>query len=75
MDYPKICGSQSELGIPFIHSDARLSLPLVGRDLLTKMGSQLHFHPDGSQVREPKGEPVQVLTLRLEDEYQLFEQK
>lgn len=49
--------------------------PLLGRDLLTKMGAQIHFLPEGPQVRGLQGEPIQVLTVQLEDEYQLFEIK
>ncbi|XP_008582059.1 PREDICTED: uncharacterized protein LOC103599693 [Galeopterus variegatus] len=47
--------------------------PLLGRDLLTKMGAQIHFDPKGPRVLDQQGKPLQVLTLRLEYEYQLFE--
>jgi hypothetical protein len=46
---------------------------LLGQDLLTKMGAQIHFLLEGPQVKGPQGEPFQLLTLRLEDEYKLFE--
>jgi len=48
---------------------------LLERDLLSKMGAQIHFLPEGPQLRGPVGEPVQVLTIRLEDEYKLFKTK
>ena len=46
--------------------------PLLGRDLLTKMGAQIHFLLEGLTIWGPRREPVQVLTLRLE-ESKLFE--
>lgn len=49
--------------------------PLLRRDLLSKMEAQIHFLPEDPQLRGPAGEPVQVLTIRLEDEYSLFETK
>lgn len=48
--------------------------PLLGRDLLTKLKAQIHFEGTGATVLGPTGTPLQVLTLRLEDEYWLFEQ-
>jgi hypothetical protein len=45
--------------------------PLLKRDLLFKIGAQIHFLSEGPQLRGPVGEPVQVLTIRLEDEYNL----
>lgn len=36
------------------------------------MGAQIHFLPE---IRGLAGEPVQVLTIRLEGEYKLFETK
>ena len=32
--------------------------PLLGQDLLTKMGAQIHFLPDGQQLTGPKEEPM-----------------
>ena len=49
--------------------------PLFRSDLLSKMGAQIHFLLNGPQLKGPAGEPVQVLTIRLEDEYNLFEIK
>ena len=49
--------------------------PLLGRDLLTKIGAQIHFLPEGTQVKGRQGESIQVLTMKLEDEYQLFEDR
>lgn len=48
--------------------------PLLGRDLLTKMGAQIHFTPGGPQVTGPHNQPITILTLRLEDEYQLHQE-
>lgn len=44
--------------------------PLLGRDLLTKMGTQIHFQPKGTQVLDKIGRPVHILTVLL-DEYRL----
>lgn len=43
--------------------------PLLGRDLLTKMGAQIHFQPGGPTVTDFHNQPISVLTVRLEDEY------
>ena len=48
--------------------------PLLGRDLLTKMGAQIHFTPGGPQVTGPHNQPMTILTLRLEDEYRLHQE-
>ena len=45
--------------------------PLLGRDLLTKMGAQIHFQPEGPKVTDSQGQPISVLTIQLEDEYRL----
>ena len=34
------------------------SYPLLGLNLLSKMGAQIHFLPDGPQLTGPKGEPM-----------------
>ncbi|KAK1327363.1 LOW QUALITY PROTEIN: hypothetical protein QTO34_014995 [Cnephaeus nilssonii] len=47
--------------------------PLLGRDLLTKIGAQITFRQGGPQVTDGEGHPIQVLTMRLEDEYQLHQ--
>lgn len=54
-----------------------MSLPHDGErpPLLTKMGTQIYFLPEGPQVKFWQGEPIQVLTMKLEDEYQLFEDR
>ena len=49
------------------------SYPLLGLNLLSKMGAQIHFLPDTPQVTGPKGEPIDFLTTRIDDEYKLFE--
>ena len=48
--------------------------PLLGRDLLTKMGAQICFHLEGVKVLNKKGHPIQVFVLSLEDEYRLHQQ-
>ena len=35
------------------------------------MGALIHFHDMGASVIGPNGTPLQVLTIRLEDEYKL----
>ena len=47
--------------------------PLLGRDLLTKMGAQIRFHPEGARVLNKEGHWIQVLVLSLEDEYRLHQ--
>ena len=39
------------------------------------MGAQIHFLSEGSQLRGLTGESVQVLIIKLEDEYKLCETK
>ena len=46
---------------------------LLGRDLLTKMGAQIRFHPEGAKILNKEGNPIQVLVLSLEDEYHLHQ--
>ncbi|XP_025782017.1 LOW QUALITY PROTEIN: uncharacterized protein LOC112863120 [Puma concolor] len=43
--------------------------PLLGRDLLTKIEAKITFRQGGPQVTDGKGHPIQVLTMKLEDEY------
>ncbi|XP_029423566.1 uncharacterized protein LOC103741107 [Nannospalax galili] len=45
--------------------------PLLGRDLLTKLGAHIYFENKGAKITDSKGAPIQVLTLKLEDEYRL----
>jgi hypothetical protein len=47
--------------------------PLLGQDLFSKIGDQIHFLLDKPQLTGPKGESILVLTTRLDDEYKLFE--
>ena len=51
--------------------------PLLGRDLLTKLGASITFEPGGPRVDFSNplvGEPrVTVLTMSLEDEHRLYE--
>nr|YP_009109693.1 protease [Baboon endogenous virus strain M7] len=35
--------------------------PLLGRDLLTKLGAQIHFSEAGAQVLDRDGQPIQIL--------------
>jgi len=72
-DYPKNSEPRDGPGIPFIYGHPRLSLPSVGIRLTLQNGAQIYFLPDGLQLTGPKGEPIQVLTTRLDDEYKLFE--
>lgn len=46
---------------------------LLGRDILTKIGAQITFRQGGPQVTDGKGHPIQVLTMKLEDEYHLHQ--
>ena len=47
--------------------------PLLGWDLLTKMGAQICFHPGGAKILDKEGQLIQVLVLSLEDEYHLHQ--
>ena len=47
--------------------------PLLGRDLLTKTGAQIHFLPGETKILDQLGRPIQVLTIQLEDEYRLHQ--
>ncbi|KAF0883242.1 POK19 protein, partial [Crocuta crocuta] len=47
--------------------------PLLGCDLLTKLGAQIHFSAEGTKVLDQAGQPIHVLTLGLMDEYRLRE--
>ena len=47
--------------------------PLLGRDLLTKLGAQIHFSEAGAQVLDREGQPIQILTVSLQDEHRLFD--
>jgi hypothetical protein len=46
--------------------------PLLGHDLLTKVRAHIRFEPDGIKVTDGQGQPLQVLTMSLEDEHHLF---
>lgn len=46
---------------------------LLGRDLLTKMGAQIHFDPEKVKVLD-KNSPIHVLTLALGEKHKLFPQ-
>nr|XP_036882548.1 uncharacterized protein LOC118973965 [Manis javanica] len=50
--------------------------PLLGRDILTKVGAQISFQTEETQVtnREKKPLSLSILTIRLEDEYYLFKE-
>ncbi|CAD7676526.1 unnamed protein product [Nyctereutes procyonoides] len=47
--------------------------PLLGRDLLSKVGAQIPFQQKGATITGAGGQPLQVLTLRREDEHRLHE--
>ena len=40
--------------------------PLLGQDLLTYMGAQIHFHLEGAKILNKEGHPIQVFVLNLE---------
>jgi hypothetical protein len=46
--------------------------PLLGRYLLTKVRAHIHFELDGIKLMDGRGQPLQVLTVSLEDEHRLF---
>ena len=46
---------------------------LLGRDLLAKMGAQIHFLPGETKILDQTGNLIQVLTIQLEDEYRLHQ--
>ncbi|KAK1327392.1 LOW QUALITY PROTEIN: hypothetical protein QTO34_014196 [Cnephaeus nilssonii] len=48
--------------------------PLLGRDLLTKMGAQITFTPEGPEVTQSR-RMATALTLCLDDEHRLFEKQ
>lgn len=47
--------------------------PLLGRDLLTKVGAHIYFQPDGPTVTGSQTLPLSILTMRLEDEHLLHQ--
>lgn len=47
--------------------------PLLGRDLLTKLGAQINFKDQEITVTGPQGKSLCILTLKLENEYKLHE--
>lgn len=47
--------------------------PLLGRDLLTKLGAQINFKEQEIRVTGPQGQSLCILTLKLENEYKLHE--
>lgn len=49
--------------------------PLRGRDLLTKMGAQIHFEPEGPKITDSQNRPISILTVTLEDEYRLHQEQ
>ncbi|XP_069845295.1 uncharacterized protein [Dipodomys merriami] len=44
-----------------------------GKDLLTKVGAQIHFYPEDSQVTDTQGRQIQSLSLSREDNYRLHQ--
>lgn len=47
--------------------------PLLRCELLSKMGTYNHFLSEGTQLRRSARKHFQVLTIRLENKYKLFE--
>uniref|UniRef100_A0A8C6YUY5 ribonuclease H n=1 Tax=Nothoprocta perdicaria TaxID=30464 RepID=A0A8C6YUY5_NOTPE len=48
-------------------------VPLLGRDLLTKLRARIHFEEGGVKISDGEGNPLHVLTMRLEDEYRIYQ--
>lgn len=71
MGYPK----KVDLGVRWVtHSFiviSRCPYPLLGHGLLTKVGAQIRFGPEGVQVLS-KDSPIRVLTVAPEEEYKLY---
>lgn len=47
--------------------------PLLGRDLLTKIGAQISFDHKGTSVTDPRERAIHISTLSLEDKYRLHQ--
>ena len=73
MDYPKNSGPRDGQSIPFIYGHPRLSLPSVGVRLTLQDGGLDTLPAQWASTNDPAGEPIHVLTTRLDDEYKLFE--
>lgn len=66
--------SREELGIPLLHGNTGMPLPTVRTGLTDQDWRSDNFQTRGGpQVTDGKGHPIQVLTLRLEDEYRLHQ--
>ncbi|KAL6038581.1 hypothetical protein STEG23_023240, partial [Scotinomys teguina] len=61
-----------DAAFPLTRPDWDFNAP-EGRDLLTKLKAQIHFGETGLTVTGPRGAPLQILTLHLEEEYCLYE--
>ncbi|KAL6083104.1 hypothetical protein STEG23_004262, partial [Scotinomys teguina] len=61
-----------DAAFPLTRPDWDFNAP-EGRDLLTKLKAQIHFGETGPTVTGPRGAPLQILTLHLEEEYRLYE--
>lgn len=48
-------------------------VPLLGKDLLSKVDAQIHFTHGRISVTDGTGHPVHILSLALENEYQLYQ--
>jgi hypothetical protein len=46
--------------------------PLLGRDVLTKVGAHIHFRPNWVSVTDWEGKASHILTMALVDEHKLF---
>ena len=51
-----------------------MPLPAVRTGLTDQIGVQITFRQGGPQVTNGKGHPIQVLTMKLEDEYCLHQE-
>lgn len=60
MDCPKKGGLGSTMGNSLIYDHLCMPITMLGKELLTKMGAQIHFNPDGVEVLDKNG-PIHVL--------------
>lgn len=46
--------------------------PLLGRDILTKVGAHIYFSPTWISVTDWEGKAIHILTMALVDDHNLF---
>ena len=74
MDYPKNSRFGNGPGIPLLYGNTRMPLPAVRTGFTDQDWSSDNFQTRGPQVTDGKGHPIQVLTMKLEDEYLLHQE-